>query len=380
MRRRDGKSYAFTMIELLVVLVIIGLLAALLIPAIGMAVRRSNEAAVAAEEVSLGQALADFRSKYGEYPPSRILVSEAGTYLVDGTTTSYTAGATAGIKDITDGQLAIRSVSWLRRAFPRVAVATGTAASPPVPPTIPGPLGFHDFNGNGKKDGPYVLTGDECLTFFLGGIPALVRAPSGAMTYGMTGFNRDPTDPFVGPVVVAGGVTTPFTNRQPPLYEFKAGRLIDLDDDGFPSYLDSLSTGKPIVLFTSYGSNNFDPNDYNDVAEAADDGTRPITLKFTVGFTVSDGTRAAVSPGPNPYTQSTTVVGAGTPTIAWHKSSSYQLISSGYDGLWGVGGVYEEGAGTPLPVDSANTTPGTDSSIRIRERDNVTNIHNGRLD
>lgn len=374
------RQTAFTLIELLVVLVLISLLVALLLPAIGMAVRKANEGSVAAEEINLGQALADFKSKFGEFPPSRILISEDGTYVTDATTTSYTAGSTAGIRDITDGQLAIRSVTWLRRIFPRVAFAVGTSTAPPVAPKIPGPLGWYDFNGNSKKDNLYVLTGDECLTFFLGGIPTLVKSPSGALGYGMTGFNRDPQNPFVGPTVTVGTVVTQFSNRQAPLYEFNGGRLIDIDKDGFPSYYDSLGTQKPIVLFSAYGGAGYDPNDYDDPTEASDNGVAPITLKFSVGFPISGGGTVATSAAPNPYTQSTTVTGTGTPTVVWHKPNSYQLLSSGYDGLWGVGGAYDEKAGTVLPLDTTNTTPSTEPSLRQRESDNLTNIHNGRLD
>ena len=73
-RRRLG----FTMVELLVVLTIIGLLIALLLPAITAAIRTSRSAAVQAEINSMAQALADFKSKYGDYPPSRIALDESG--------------------------------------------------------------------------------------------------------------------------------------------------------------------------------------------------------------------------------------------------------------------------------------------------------------
>src|SRR5262249_7907739 len=60
--RRSG----FTLTEMLMVIVVISLLAALLLPAIGGAVRRAREAAVNAEINQLAQALTDFKSKYGD--------------------------------------------------------------------------------------------------------------------------------------------------------------------------------------------------------------------------------------------------------------------------------------------------------------------------
>jgi hypothetical protein len=50
------------------------------------------------------------------------------------------------------------------------------------------------------------------------------------------------------------------------------------------------------------------------------------------------------------------------------------------DGLYGIGGMYAKDAEVPLPVDPANTTPSTDSQIRIREKDDLTSFATGRLD
>src|SRR5512135_3015670 len=96
----------FTMVELLVVIVIIALLLALLLPAINGAVRSARNAAVSAEINQLSQALADFKSKYGDYPPSRILLSENGDY--GPTTIPAVVLAGAGQADINSTMLAQR--------------------------------------------------------------------------------------------------------------------------------------------------------------------------------------------------------------------------------------------------------------------------------
>ncbi|MGD0043191.1 MAG: hypothetical protein ABSE84_22780, partial [Isosphaeraceae bacterium] len=86
-----------------------------------------------------------------------------------------------------------------------------------------------------------------------------------------------------------------------------------------------------------------------------------------------------------------TTPGTGLPTFL--NPQSFQIISSGIDGLYGVGGQYQPDntAGT-LPYDSSSTyylnttatppswTADSDPSIRYRERDNVTNFHNGKLE
>ena len=72
----------------------------------------------------------------------------------------------------------------------------------------------------------------------------------------------------------------------------------------------------------------------------------------------------------------------GLPTFL--NPQSFQIISSGIDGLYGVGGQYSpDNTAESLPLDlstpSPYSTPAT-RSIRNRERDNVTNFHNGKLE
>src|SRR5262249_51214003 len=75
-RRRTG----FTLVELMVVILILAILVALLVPAILGAVRSAKTAAVATEINNLATALSDFKTKYGDYPPSRIILVESGFY------------------------------------------------------------------------------------------------------------------------------------------------------------------------------------------------------------------------------------------------------------------------------------------------------------
>ena len=351
--------------------------------------RTARNAAVGGEINQLAQALASFKARYGDYPPSRIFLSEDGNLLPPQGSTQIAPG------DITYAQLGQRSIAAMRKFFPRV---TFNLANPT------GQTGhWYDFNGDGQplSNGvvqQYILHGHECLVFFLGGVPVLTNSG-----YGMTGFGKDPTNPFTNSVVLPNGNPGPgySGNRQAPFFEFIANRLVldPADSSGIPGYLDSLGNAPPqatsnplapsttpinfYAYFSAYGNGGYDPNDVNFVSE----NYNPISLTYpelayNVNFPVT-GATSALSPAPNPYTSTFTVLGPGTPAVTFLNPQSFQIISSGVDGTYGVGGQYSPDSSEALPYDATNNpylqnTIG--NSIRVSERDNVTNFHNGKLE
>jgi prepilin-type N-terminal cleavage/methylation domain-containing protein len=376
----------FTLIELLVIIVIIALLLALLLPAINGAVRSARNAAVSAEINQLAQALADFKSKYGDYPPSRMLLCEDGWFHFP----LPSPATSASDVDISAAALVQRSVAYMRKFWPRVAVST----SGPIFTGPPYPNGWYDFNGNGAvvtaPENPYILQGHECLVFFLGGIPT---------TGGVSGFARNPQNPFQSDTVA--------TNRQPPLFEFKADRLALTNPtltsgqagfSGIPGYLDSLASGTDrrfYAYFSAYGSNGYDPNDVNfddstntnppAIPESDANAVSPITLGFHVSFPVqantanssfADPSHTTVSAPPNPYTSTLSVPATGS--TSYQNPNSFQVISAGADGEYGIGGQYSPTSSTPLPNQAG--TNSTDTGLRAREKDNLTNFKIGTLD
>jgi hypothetical protein len=320
-----------------------------------------------------------------------------------GTTTHVNGDA----NDITLGQLTQRSLTAMRKFFPKVVFSTSGIPTQVTYNPGTGAGFWYDFNGNGKMDGAYILQGDECLVFFLGGIP-LQDPNTGA--FGLTGFGKDPVNPFTNSVVGSGMYSA---NRTPPAFEFNAGRLFldpnnpsvslnGLTNPGIPAYYDNLANSPPsptgaslnfYVYFSGYGNGVYDANDVNFLTET--DGkanTGPIGLQYQHAGTPYP------SVYPNPYTTTLTAnnpPGAlRTGTVTFEKAQSFQIFSPGLDGLYGVGGQFvppsasTSSASNPLPLDSNNTFAGftgttpnanTDATIRLRERDNLTNFQSGTL-
>jgi general secretion pathway protein G len=381
----------------MVVVVILALLIAFLLPALNSSIRTARNASVQAEINQLAAAIAQFKTQYGDYLPSRIYLAENGDY--SGATSVAPVGSLVnGTIDISQGQLVQRSLSYLRKIFPRVILSTSGAVFAANSPR------FYDFNGNGVMDSGYILQGHECLVFFLGGIPNPNPLPIGGAiptSFSMTGFGKDPTNPFSNSIASdprkSGAQNSMYgANRSAPLFEFAPNRLV-LDPNGLsgiPGYLDSLGNQAPppptpgtpqqvdqmnfYAYFSAYGNGGYDPNDVNFTeSHPLGNNTQPL-LTFTTSFKTVGNTTLCVSPPPNPYTSALTVPGTGVP--AFINAQTFQLFSPGADGQYGVGGQYLQNAtGESLPLDTANTQS-VDTNVRTTEKDNLTNFHNGRLE
>ena len=158
-----------------------------------------------------------------------------------------------------------------------------------------------------------------------------------------------------------------------------------------PGYLDSLGNSLAsgqvnfYAYFSAYGNGGYDPNDVN-FAETDVAGIVAM-LAFRVNFpilvpAITGVPNTAGSSAPNPYTSLPTV-----PTHWGYYRSSIPSRSrsslSGIDGQYGVGGQYTPNAtGEALPLDTSVPDPynTSDTTIRVRERDNITNFHNGKLE
>ena len=262
--------------ELLAVILIVVFLSALLLPALNDALRTARNAAVGAEINQLAQVLASFKARYGDYPPSRIYLSEGRESATERYEPLWpgqrqrrrhhlcTARATVdcGHEEVlSEGD---SSTSAPRRATGTTSTVTGMGgqrlhdAVHPPGPRMPGVL-------PGRRSG--------------------VDRTSG---YGMTGFGKDPDEPVHQQhfsVRTPGNPSrcTATTGRRrsssslPTGWCWTRGNLRNPGLSrltGNPSAAQTRTVGTsratPInfyAYFSSYGNGGYDPNDVNFVSE-----------------------------------------------------------------------------------------------------------------
>jgi len=196
----------FTLVEVLVVIIIIGILAALLIPAITIAVRRARTAAIKLEVDGLAAAVERYRGEYGDYPP-----------------------------DFSDGEIVARHY---RNLFPRMAADERALLTNLLD------------DGSGNHD-PTAMDRAEALVWCLGGYSDNTQRPftgdGGPLVWNGTGARTDPAAHSIN------------SERPNALFDFKTERLTygasapySSSDDGdlFLTYR-AREGGAPLVYFDS---------------------------------------------------------------------------------------------------------------------------------
>jgi prepilin-type N-terminal cleavage/methylation domain-containing protein len=207
-------NLGFTLVEMLVVLVIIGILAGLISAAALHGVRRAKVARIGAEIHQLSLALNHYKTKFGEYPSDFTNVTSP------------------------EGQAIV--LRHVRRAYPRYIVSDWSQLTSDV---STGSNGIINLNN---------MTPATALVFWLGGMPELDS--SGTPTGRCIGFSQNPANPFDNS-----------TSRIGPFYEFDPGRLITTALPGqtyYAYYAPGISTsgGQPYVYFRAELGQKYDPS------------------------------------------------------------------------------------------------------------------------
>ncbi len=271
--------HGFSLIELLVVIVIIGILMALILPALAGARLRARVVQVSTEISQLDNAIAKFKSVYNIEPPSSL----------------YIPGP--------NGAWLAADRSRIRSIWPQFDFSTD--------PTLT------MWNGGLNNTSDFHLSGAECLVFFLGGIQqstAIPPATPTAQDRAVLGFSKNPRFPWSP----AG------TNREGPFFEFDAARFADVDNDQLIEFRDPLpeqetpyfylsSQGRSYTMINAGGTGLSEQDDFDvhgGILNVKDFGE--IYLKTV------------------------------TPPLP-HRPDGYQIISPGVDQTYGFGGVYTDG-------------------------------------
>jgi prepilin-type N-terminal cleavage/methylation domain-containing protein len=274
---RAPRRAGFTLIELLVVIGIIAVLVALTAAAV-VAVIRQGAAAQARSDINgLVTAHGAFRQQFNVGSiPSQLILREDGAW------------------DLTN-PVEKRSKLFIESMFPRIQY--------PV-----------DWNGDGVTNGPHTLMGEECLVFFLGGIPTQT-GPNTCL-----GFSKNPKNP-------ADFVST--TEKYGPFYDFQTPRLVHeplstptAPAAGFFKYRDAYNNGQQPAYYVYLS---------------------PVNGKYNTDatFTVTDSRQGVV-----PYVLTT------SPVVKFLNNDSFQIICAGPNGVFGPGGTnwsVANGYGKGLP-------------------------------
>ena len=281
-----SRHKAFTLVELMVVVFILAILVSLIGSVVVKGMDKMKENQTRTEISEMEVALRAFMSDYGltEPPPSYLILNE----LTPLNTTAQGSGGPSNKYD--NGQ----SGAFLERMFGK-NLGKGQL--------------FVDWNGNGQPDGPWQLFGNECLVFYLGGIPNKTAVTGGAAP-APQGFAANNINPAL-----------PSSKRKGPYFNFASTRLYYPTQqtfppwDGFFTYLDPWMTKSGSLYLTMGGS--------------------PYAFLSSVGI---NNQYAQKDFGAQPY-----MTGGGQ----YMNPNSWQIISAGKDGQFGsaVNNVWNPSSG-----------------------------------
>lgn len=227
---RRPHRQAFTLIELMIVMTIIAILIGILLPAIQSIRYKARIAQVKAEMADLETALANFKAKFGMFPPSSITLQETG-------------GAGGMNWDA-------RSRGFIIRIWPQFDFALD-----------------RDINGDGDTTDVIGINGIECIVFFLGGVPSSEDRNENLILDPGEDLDGDGVIDSLGvPMGFSKNQRNPFTrigeNRDYPFFEFNIERLGDSDGDFMRELRDPLpSQVKPYIYISSYEGRGYDTAD-----------------------------------------------------------------------------------------------------------------------
>lgn len=365
---------AFTLVELMMVLIIVGLLVSLLTVAVSYAIKAANRTKIVTEISNLDMAMQNYKNQYTDYPPSMAV--------------------SAAVASTTRSSLFERA---LRQRFPRYTgnYATLNAA---LTNTSTGWKVVMSSSATPKPINLDLLDPAEAIVFWLAGLPTPVSAASTSSSR-LFGFSPNPTNPF--------DMTTPQNSRQQPLFQFDETRLTDVDGDGWLEYAPAVTTNNklgvpPYVYFdsNSYTYNDSSNNQYfacypgsgSSLAAGDVNASQPLSMSTAsgaallaeLGFITPYATalyKTADAPAP-------AYVGN---VKSWWNPKKFQIISCGLDAEYG-GSQYDPIPPIPparviispainsVPVVPQTSSQGTVLNLTQGDNDNLTNFTDSTIE
>lgn len=332
MNASSRTRHAFTLVELLVVITIIGILAGLITAAAFRARIAAKQAVIKIEMEQLSMAIERYKNDVGEYPPDCVFLGGCAATASDSTVNDYLK--TTAQNDI---------LRHIRKRFPRFTSATSWNA-----------LCNHIKQNDGNHY-PSIDLNDldpsKALLFFLGGLPE----KNVANEWTPAGFHTNPTDPFR-----TGGP------RTKPFFEFPRERIDASTRQFFPRYLDTAPTKAPYVYFKCRN------NEYG----ATDSASAPTQVYPSVCEYAANNFAVAYLEPPNDPTEANWKPNAPGSARLWRNPGKFQIVCSGLDGLFGQGHVFRyTKAGRELSLSGTSA-----DNLNEDNFDNLTNFAEGTLE
>ena len=327
---------AFTLVELLVVITIIGILAALLTVAVGAAIRWARTAAIRWELNQLSMALEEYKNKYGEYPPDFTNIDDVVNH-VKLRWPHYIPGQAKGDT----------SNTYAVRLFDDLDLASRRFIDPKNPGSATAYWSLNPGN-NGTNDYAKLAA----LAFWMGGFPDKSNIEASTLNFyssaRLGGFSANPRDPFFLTVNSDKKCDEDgdderedmlnLAKRENTFYPFEPENWyhqpIPASSTGNrePRAPMILVKGKPVAYFRGTSSDTAKAlrraylNDYGDNAKY--DWTVPYISYADYGVAVPYAKSGELSfdSGSTPRTDDL----AGD--VQWHNPRTFQLIHPGLDG------------------------------------------------
>ena len=325
---------AFTLVELMIVIVIIAILAGLTTVGTRIAIRKSKEATVTLALEQLSMAIEKYKNDVGEYPP-----------------------------DFTDLNAVTRHV---RKRWPRCDYAENF---------VPLAVENNVFGWDVSTCGPA-----SALVFWLGGIPDANKKPGG--------FFLSPTDPLC----INEGTST---QREEPRYNFPDGTVVygsytfdrELKQDAGietvtcgdgPAFQPGKDDAKPVVYFCASAPAENDLAAIQEVENGAyqlllqnpDIGNNTGLVKYCSFARIN-----CASPYARGVTKKVTIKNKEIDCWTWHEPERFQLIHPGQDGLFSDN---DTGAPAyPYPCTALGKTESADNNLTSADDDNIVSFAEG---